>query len=701
MYRHLRLALLTLAALAMLAMPARPARTSPSAYLDPALSSASAASLSVIVSAADSAAAASAARSVGGVVTSELWLIDAVAATIPAARVADLAAVPGVISVVANRGVASTAWDGWVTDLPLPNVWDGRPDVQPTNDPTVWQVVNPVPIDIGADQLHSGALNNGKPIDGEDVTVAVVDSGVYFDKEVRAQLGEVVSEQFVGQADFVQSTCAVQQRSRGRTTTVGRQRTDHCWLSHADTADGYGHGTAVASIIWNNFTDANTGVSLGVAPAANILSVRVLGDDGTGSYETVIKGIQFVVQKGDAYDVRVLNLSLSAPADVPYFVDPLNRAVEAAWLRGITVIAAAGNDGPNPGSVTVPGNDPYVITVGAVDSNRTPGYWADDTLPEWSASGPTGDGFVKPDLVAPGVNIITFMHKDATDMARSQRIVQLHPDNAATSSLFRMNGTSMSAAVASGVAALILDANPRLEPDQVKYRMMASARPAAMGEPLALVYPLFRQGTGRIWAPDAVLGTFDKRRVANAGMDLHKDLKAGFESERDLAKHYQGPVRSAPSADGAASLYYVSLLDGRALGLGAWSNTDGWLTGEVLSSRRMIWVNGTTPLPETGLVWSGGLQLPSNEVDPSRRMIWVNIRLESAGEATWIGGALPVEFGTVDSSRRMIWVNGYMDWAGGIIWQDAAVDSSRRMIWVNALDPAIRTLSATSWVHEP
>jgi hypothetical protein len=701
MYRHILTALLTLAALAMLAVPVRPAPTGPPAYLDPALSSASAASLSVIVSASDSAAAASAARSVDGAVTSELWLIDAVVATVPAARVAELAAAPGVTSVVANRGVASTAWDGWVTDLPLPSVWDGRPDVQPTGDPTVWKVVNPVPIDVGADRLHSGALNNGKPVDGENVTVAVIDSGVYFDKEVRDQLGEVVSDQFVGQADFVQSTCQVEQRSRGRTVTVGRQRDDYCWLSHADTADGYGHGTAVASIIWNNFTDANTGVSLGVAPAANILSVRVLGDDGTGSYESVIKGIQFVVQKGDAYDVRVMNLSLSAPADVPYFVDPLNRAVEAAWQRGITVVAAAGNDGPGPGSITVPGNDPYVITVGAVDSNRTPGYWADDTLPAWSAAGPTGDGFVKPDIVAPGVNIITFMHKDATDPSRSQRIVQLHPDNAATTSLFRMNGTSMSAAVASGVAALILDANPRLDPDQVKYRMMASARPAAMGEPLALVYPLFRQGTGRIWAPDAVLGTFDKRRVANAGMDLHKDLKAGFETDRDLARHYQGPVRTMPSADGTANLYYISLLDGRALGLGAWSTADGWLTGEAVTSGRMAWVNGNIPLAAASLVWSGGQKLPGSETETSGRMAWVNSRLEWGGEISWSGGALPVELGTVDPSGRMAWVNSWLQWDGGLNWNDAVANSSGRMAWVNTMNPANVTLSATRWVQNP
>jgi subtilisin family serine protease len=687
-------------ALALLAVPRSSAGPPAQAYLDPALRSAAPVA-AVIVTAGDAAAAARAVTAAGGAVTADLWLIDAVAARVPSASLAALTAAPGVVAVVANRGVASSDWDGWVTDLPLPSVWDGRPDVQPTADPTAWQVVNPVAIDIGADKLHSGALNGGKPVRGDGVTVAVVDSGVYFDADVRAELGAVVSEQFVGQADFVDSQCQVLPRSQGRAITVGRQRSDHCWLSHADTADGYGHGTAVASIIWNNFTDANTGVSLGVAPGADILSVRVLDDSGVGTYETVIKGIQFVVQQRGRYNVGVLNLSLSAPADVPYFVDPLNRAVEAAWLQGITVVAAAGNDGPRPGSVTVPGNDPYVITVGAVDSNRTPGYWADDRIPQWSASGPTGDGFVKPDLLAPGANIITFMHKDPSDPARSQRIVQMHPDNAATSSLFRMSGTSMSAAVASGVAALMLDANPRLDPDQVKYRLMTAARPAAMGAPSALVYPVFRQGMGRIWAPDAVLGAFDRKRAANEEMNLRADLRAGFGTQEELAKHYQGPVRSAPSADGSATLYYVGLQGGGALGLGAWSGAQGWLDSQVLGSRRTIWVVGGAPLADGAIKWAGGLPLPGDTVEPSRRMIWVVNRMAWDGAATWASGMLPAEFGAAEPDRRMIWVVGRLVWSGGLSWQDAAIDPDRRMIWVVAINPATETLTTTSWVSQP
>ncbi|NNJ10308.1 S8 family peptidase [Chloroflexales bacterium ZM16-3] len=699
---HLSTALSLFAALVLLTCtsPATPRVAASAAYVDPALAAQTVGQVSVIVSGSN---AAQAVEAIGGTVTDDLWLIEAVAADIPASAVSALASTPGIISVVLNYGVTSSDWDGWVTDLPLPSEWDGRPDAQSTADPTVWNIVNPVPIDIGADTLHSTLLRSGKPIRGDGVTVALVDSGIYFDKQVRATLGKVVAKQFVGQADFVDSTCATITKQHGKTQLVGTQGNGYCWLGHTDTNDGYGHGTAVASIIWNNFTDSNTGVTLGVAPAADILSVRVLGDDGTGTYATVIKGIQYVVKNRNRYDVKVMNLSISAPTSVPYFVDPLNRAVEQAWSRDIVVIAAAGNNGSAPGSITVPGNDPYVITVGAVDEHRTPGYWADDTIPNWSAAGPTGDGFVKPDILAPGVNIITFMYKDPTDPTQSQQIVQIHPDNAVTTSLFRMSGTSMSAAVASGVAALTLQANPKLTPDQVKYRLMASARPAVAGDPAELVYTVFRQGAGRIWAPDAVLGTFKSKAAANAGMDIKADLKHGFLTDRDLTYHYQGLVKMAQSTDATAQLYYIGFADGRFLSLGAWSAPDGWLTQDVLASRKMAWASGLIPMPDAQIIWAGGtITLLSQSVESSRKMAWASSMLLWDGEGTWLDGLLSGQAAAkVDPSLRVVWMSGLSDWYGGITWADALVDSSRKMAWASAIDPTTDSIMTTSWVNVP
>ncbi len=698
---YLRTTLLLLAALVLLtgASPATPRTV---AYIDPALAGRTTDQISVIVSGSNVAQAVAA---VGGTVTADLWLIDAVAAQVPTSALSALAATSGVSSVVLNHGVKSSDWDGWVTDLLLPSTWDGRPDALPTADPSVWNVVNPVAIDIGADKLHSTLLPSGKPIRGDGVTVAVVDSGVYFDQQVRKTLGSVVAKQFVGQADFVDSTCATTQqtRDRDRARLVGTQGNGYCWLSHADTADGYGHGTAVASIIWNNFTDSNTGVTLGVAPAADILSVRVLGNDGMGSYATVIQGIQYVVQNRNRYGTQVMNLSISAVASVPYFVDPLNRAVEQAWSRGITVIAAAGNNGSAPGSVSVPGNDPYVITVGAIDEHRTPGYWADDTIPNWSASGPTGDGFVKPDLVVPGVNIITFMYKDPQVPSRSQQIVQIHPDNAVTTSLFRMSGTSMSSAVASGVAALILQANHDLTPDQVKYRLMASARPALSGSPTQLVYPVFRQGTGRIWAPDAVLGTFKHTAAANVGMNIKADLRHGFLNDSDFAYHYQGLVKMVPSTDNTAQMFYIGFTDGRFLSLGAWTSQDGWLTQDVVASRKMAWANSVTPMPDAQIVWAGGTTpLLGQSVEPSRKMAWANSLLLWDGEGSWLKGQLTGQAtALVEPGRRVVWMSGLSNWDGGLTWADATIESSRKMAWANSVDPTTAGVAATTWINVP
>ncbi len=290
-----------------------------------------------------------------------------------------------------------------VTTGKLPETWDGRPDVEATSDSMVWKLAYPVNVDVGADQLHRSSLSNGQLNRGDGVTVAVVDSGMYVAESNKLQLQSVLQELFLGQADFVDTRC-----SGG-----GSQGNGYCLTNYQHSRDLYGHGSHVAGIIWNNYKDFGTNVALGVAPKAKILSVRVLNNDGLGTYESVINGIQWVVQNRAQYNVRVMNLSLSALATTPYFVDPINRAVEGAWANGIVVVAAAGNAGPRAGTITVPGNDPYVITVGALDGARTAGFWAGDKLPVWSSTGPTLDGFAKPDVLAPGTQIVSFLYNHA------------------------------------------------------------------------------------------------------------------------------------------------------------------------------------------------------------------------------------------------------------------------------------------------
>jgi serine protease AprX len=380
----------------------------------------------------------------------------------------------------------------------------------------------------------------------------------------------------------------------------------------------------------------------------------------------------------------------------PYFADPLNRAVERAWGRGITVVTAAGNNGPAAESITVPGNDPYVITVGAIDENRTPGYWADDFLPTWSAAGPTLDGFAKPDVLAPGVNIVTFMHNDPSDMSKSQKIVQMHPDNAAGTSLFRMSGTSMSAAITSGVVALMLQANPNLDPDDVKYRLATSARPAVTANS-QLVYNTLQQGMGRIWASDAVLGSFDQDGTGNPDMQVHVDIAHGYDRPSELRFHYQGPIQRVLSDDGQAYLYYVVGERGRLLGLaGAWANGKAFIDAETLASGRMAWATGRMAWATGRMAWATTLSTAAG------RMAW------ATGRMAWATGRMAWATNMSSAAGRMAWATGRMAWAtsrttwdGGAAWSsDQATTASGRMAWATDINPSISGVSTTTWVDE-
>ena len=155
------------------------------------------------------------------------------------------------------------------------------------------------------------------------------------------------------------------------------------------------------------------GVYEGIAPGTNFLAARAFAEDGCGSYLSVIRALDWIVANRERLNIRVLNLSFSAPPQSYYWDDPLNQAVMAAWQAGITVVVSAGNAGPDPMTIGVPGNVPYVITVGAMTDNYTPYDLSDDRLASFSAAGPTYEGFVKPELIAPGGHITAWMPWDA------------------------------------------------------------------------------------------------------------------------------------------------------------------------------------------------------------------------------------------------------------------------------------------------
>ena len=263
----------------------------------------------------------------------------------------------------------------------------------------------------------------------------------------------------------------------------------------AQTAnDTYGHGTDVAGIIAGNGenldpSDPLRGQYVGVAPAANLISIKVSDDQGRASVLDVIYGLQFAVDHRSDYNIRVVNLSLDSDTPQSYSTDPLDAAVESAWIHGLVVVAAAGNRGTGSDAVQyAPANDPYVITVGAVDENGTPNP-ADDTIAPWSSRGTTEDGFQKPDVYAPGAGIVSVL-------APGSEFASLCPTCIVGGEYIRTSGTSMATPMISGLVALMLQAHPSWTPDQVKGALIdpsvasnASLKEIDAAGLLALPYP--------------------------------------------------------------------------------------------------------------------------------------------------------------------------------------------------------------------
>jgi serine protease AprX len=308
---------------------------------------------------------------------------------------------------------------------------------------------------IGLADVASPA--DGGP-DGSGVGVAVIDSGV-------ATTSDLSSSRIVGWKDF-----------------VNNQKTPY---------DDAGHGTFVAGLIAGDGTASlpledggyATMQFRGVAPAADIIGVKVLDQSGTGRASAVMAGILWSVANKARYGIDVINLSLGSNPVSPVEYDPIARAVELAWKNGITVVCAAGNEGEfGPGGILSPGNSPYVITVGATDTRQTPAL-DDDAVTYYSSQGPTlWNEFAKPDVVAPGNRLISLrMPGSYIDTNFPQNLIPV-PSYAPTDpdqepDYLMLSGTSTSAPVTAGAVALLLGEDPSLSPDDVKVRLMATADP--------------------------------------------------------------------------------------------------------------------------------------------------------------------------------------------------------------------------------
>jgi serine protease AprX len=277
-------------------------------------------------------------------------------------------------------------------------------------------------------------------------------------------------------------------------------------LPNNSQGDGRGHGTFVAGIA----ADGLPGVT-GADPAANLVSLDVMDDSGMGLTSDIIKACQWILDHKAQYNIKVANFSLHSSITAPFYIDPLDRAVEQLWFNGVTVVVASGNYGSAAGPSGVrysPGDDPFVITVGAADVDGSADPKKASVAP-WSAWGYTIDGFAKPELSAPGRYMIGPVPSGST-------LVSERPGNVTTAGYMQLSGTSFAAPVVAGAAANILAAHPTYTPDQVKGALMLTAK--------GLLKVGGAGGVGTVQAVDAVA----KNDPPNANLALDSFLKSSL-----------------------------------------------------------------------------------------------------------------------------------------------------------------------------
>ena len=356
------------------------------------------------------AAVARAIRDAGGSVDSRLEIVNGFAAHVPASAVAALRAHPGVRAVSEDSAVKFAG-----------NIYDET------------TVASSFAKAAGA----TSAWSQGNH--GEGVGVAVIDTGISPQNDFQGRL--VHGPDLSGEGTVV---------------------------------DTYGHGTVMAGIVGGSGADSATNASgsyAGVAPKSTLVSVKVAGRNGAADVSTMLQAMHWVSAYKDQFNIRVLNLSWGTPSTADPASDPINYAVQRLWRQGIVVVVAAGNSGPNGGTITKPADDPLVLTVGAYnDKGNT--TLSDDDVPGWSSRGPTAQGLTKPDVIASGRTLVSTRSYGST-------VEQQNPKALIPPSYIKGSGTSEAAAVASGIAALLLKAHPEWTPDQVKAALRNTATPIA------------------------------------------------------------------------------------------------------------------------------------------------------------------------------------------------------------------------------
>ena len=381
--------------------------------------------------------------------------------------------------------------------------------------------------------------------------------------------------------------------------------------------DLYGHGTHVAGIIGGNGY-LSSGNYAGVAQGVTLIDLRALDLNGAGTDSTVIAAIQEAITLKSTYNIRVINLSLGRGIFTSYTQDPLCQAVESAWKAGIVVVVAAGNygrvsvNGSNGyGTITAPGNDPFVITVGAMKSNGSTSA-SSETLASYSSKGPTTyDHVVKPDLVAPGNDIVSLSATGATLEATYP--AEYVTGNDGNNDYFTLSGTSMATPVVAGAVALMLQENSALTPDQVKARLMKTAYKTMPTSTVAFVphlnqnftsfYDMLSMGAGQVNMSNAITNT--DLAPATVGTALSPSIVFNPSNDSVSLVYGNGSVASTSVVWGSSVVWGTSVIWGANVTGSSvvWGTSLPW-NDNTLAAFSVVWGSSTgTGTQATSVVW--------------------------------------------------------------------------------------------------
>jgi serine protease AprX len=415
--------------------------------------------------------------------------------------------------------------------------------------------------------------------------------------------------------------------------------------------DDYGHGTHVSGTIGGSGALSSNRDYRGLAPGVKLVVLKVLDKNGAGYTSDVIRAVDFAVANRVSLGIQIINLSLGHPIFEPAASDPLVQAVERASRAGVIVVTAAGNYGTNPttglpgyAGITSPGNAPSAITVGAVKTLDTV-VRSDDRIPGYSSAGPTWyDAFVKPDILAPGHNIVAVAAKQGT-------LYKTYPQlKAADGDYMRLSGTSMATAVTSGSIALMLEANraanyghPTLTPNAVKAVLQYTA--VGVHDDLGVEYNSLRKGAGAL--------------NARGGIEIGQSI----DTSRPTGQYW---LTNAPSPwtiiGGESNTWSQGIIWGSSIiwGTSTYYNEMAWGTSIIWGtsdSNSIIWGtnDGASIIWGTNVVWT-------NSASWSDSIIWGTdfVGRDNSSSIIW---------GTNDSSS-IIWGTGAGTDAQSTRWKD-------------------------------